>query len=135
MKPYTINQYIAKDSFVFTEDIHKEDTSLAMASLDLDSLFTNIPLKVTIDIYRDLLFDSKEAVDGLFKADFRELLTIAITESFILFDGRFFQQTDGVAMGSPFRIYRLRIFFFVTMNATGFPTVQIPSSPCAISDM
>ena len=101
MKPYTINQYIAKDSFVFTEDIHKEDTSLAMASLDLDSLFTNIPLKVTIDIYRDLLFDSKEAVDGLFKADFRELLTIAITESFILFDGRFFQQTDGVAMGSP----------------------------------
>ena len=29
------------------------------------------------------------------------MLTIATTESFILFDGEYYQQIDGVAMGSP----------------------------------
>ena len=101
MKPFTTNQYTAKDSFAFTEDIRKQDSSLAMASLDVDALFTNIPLNETIDICCQLLFQDTDRVDGLSRAEFRELLTIATTESFILFDGRYFQQIDGVAMGSP----------------------------------
>ena len=101
MKPFTTNQYTAKDSFAFAEDIRKQDASLAMASLDVDALFTNIPLNETIDICCQLLFKDTDRVDGLSRTEFRELLTIATTESFILFDGRYFQQTDGVAMGSP----------------------------------
>ena len=50
MKPLTTNQYTAKDSFSFTEDIRKQDSTLSMASLDIDSLFTDIPLD-----YRHLL--------------------------------------------------------------------------------
>ena len=72
-----------------------------MASLDVDALFTNIPLNETIDICCQLLFKDTDRVDGLSRTEFRVLLTIATTESFILFDGRYFQQTDGVAMGSP----------------------------------
>ena len=55
MKPFTTNQYTAKDSFAFTEDIRKQDSAKFMASLDVDSLFTNIPLNATIDICVELL--------------------------------------------------------------------------------
>ena len=71
-----------------------------MASLDVDSLFTNISLDETIDICCNLVFENKK-VDGLLKEDFRPLLTTATTESFILSDGKYYQQIDGVAMGSP----------------------------------
>ena len=78
-----------------------QDPALTMASLDVDSLFTNIPLAETVDICCDLVFKGKMIVDGLAKEDLKELLTIATTESFILFDGEYYQQIDGVAMGSP----------------------------------
>ena len=72
-----------------------------MSSLDVDSLFTNIPLKETVKICSNLLFRDSPIVDGLNKDEFEKLLTLATTESFILFDGSYYQQTDGVAMGSP----------------------------------
>ena len=72
-----------------------------MASLDVDSLFTNIPLYETIDICADLLFRDNPIVDGLNKSEFKQLLTLATTESFILFNGSYYRQIDGVAMGSP----------------------------------
>ena len=72
-----------------------------MASLNVDSLFTNIPLSETINICCELVFKGKMIVDGLCEKDFKQLLTLATTESFILFDGTYYQQIDGVAMGSP----------------------------------
>jgi hypothetical protein len=45
LKPFTTNQYTVKDSFSFAHDIQKLDTAYFMASLDVDSLFTNIPSK------------------------------------------------------------------------------------------
>ena len=101
LKPYTSNEYTAKDTFSFAEDIRKQDSTVFMSSLDVDSLFTNIPLQETIDICCDLLFRDQPIVDGLSKSDFRKLLTLATTESLILFNGSYFQQIDGVAMGSP----------------------------------
>jgi len=101
MKPLTTNEYTAKDSFSFAEDIRLQDSAKSMASLDVDSLFTNITLDETIDICCELLFQNTDVVDGLSRDDFKELLTTATKESFILFDGDYFQQIDGVAMGSP----------------------------------
>ena len=101
LKPFTTNEYTAKDSFSFASEIRRQDPSQTMASLDVDSLFTNIPLSETIDICCDLVFKGKIIVDGLRKKDFRKLLTLATSESFILFDGMYYKQIDGVAMGSP----------------------------------
>ena len=101
MKPLTTNEYTAKYYFSFATDVRKQDTAKSMASLDVDSLFTNIPLAETIDICCNLLYQHAETVDGLTRNEFKELLTIATTDSFILFNGNFFQQIDGVAMGSP----------------------------------
>ena len=101
LKPFTSNKYTAKDSFSFAHDIQMQDTSQYMASLDVDSLFTNIPLVETINICCDLLFRDQPIVDGLNKSEFKTLLQLATQESFILFNGSYYKQIDGVAMGSP----------------------------------
>ena len=72
-----------------------------MASFDFESLFTNIPLQETIDFCVKLLFNDKSIIDGFTITDFHHLLTITMSESLVLFDGEYYKQIDGVAMGSP----------------------------------
>ena len=57
-----------------------------MGSLDVDSLFTNIPLEETIDICTNMLFENMEKVEGLSEIEFRELLSLAIKQSLFLMD-------------------------------------------------
>ena len=72
-----------------------------MGSLDVDSISTNIPLEETIDICTNTLFENMEKVEDLSKIEFKELLSIAIKESYFIFNGRLYKYVDGVAMGSP----------------------------------
>ena len=50
IQPHTINEYTVRDTFNFVSMLDTKDHRLVMASLDVDSLFTNIPLDETIDI-------------------------------------------------------------------------------------
>ena len=72
-----------------------------MASLDVDSLFTNIPLEETIDIVTNGVYGTKRKVKGLWKQDFKDLLRISTQGTVFYFDGSYYRQIDGVAMGSP----------------------------------
>ena len=45
LEPLTKNKCIVKDSFNFTTEIVEQDSSNFMRSLDIDSLFTNIPVE------------------------------------------------------------------------------------------
>ena len=72
-----------------------------MASLDVESLFTNIPLEETMTIGSRRLYHRKKKVGGLLKRHFEWLLRLATLQSFFIFNDRFYQQIDGVAMGSP----------------------------------
>ena len=72
-----------------------------MASFDVELLFTNILLQETIDLFVQKLIEDKNYIDGLSKDSFREMLTVTMTESFILFDNEYYKQHDGVAMDSP----------------------------------
>ena len=101
LSPLTSNDFTVKDSFTFAEDIRSQDQNLYMATLDVDSLFTNLPLDETIDICVSLLFKDSDVVNGLTKEDVHKLLNIATKESFFMFDKCYYKQTDGVAMGSP----------------------------------
>ena len=49
LEPLTHNEFTIKDSFNFAQEISTHDSSLYMANLDVESLFTNIPLNETID--------------------------------------------------------------------------------------
>ena len=73
-----------------------------MASFDVDveSLFTNNPLQETIDLGVERLFNDKPNIDVFSITDFHELLTITMSESFVLLDGEYYKQIARVAMGS-----------------------------------
>ena len=43
LNPVTKNEYTIKDSFQFAEEIYGQDPTLPTGSVDVDSLFTNIP--------------------------------------------------------------------------------------------
>ena len=101
LKSLTSNEYTVKDSFAFAEEVVEQDSEFFMGSLDVDSLFTNIPLEETIDICTNTLFENMEKVEGLSKIEFKELLSLATKESYFIFNGQLYKQVDGVAMGSP----------------------------------
>ena len=67
LAPLTSNEYTIKDSFSFAEELLSFDSNLVMASFDVESLFTNIPLKETIDLCADLLFYDRTNIDGITK--------------------------------------------------------------------
>ena len=98
----TYNELTVQDSFHFAKEILEQDSSLYMGSLDVDSLFTNIPLDETIDICTNLIYtDNTTTIEGIDKKEFKTLLTLATKESFFLFNETLYKQKDGVAMGSP----------------------------------
>ena len=41
-----------------------------MGSLDVDSLFTNIPLEETIDIYANTIYSQQDEIEGIKKEEF-----------------------------------------------------------------
>ena len=67
-----------------------------MASLDVDSLFTNIPLDETTNICVDNLYNENENSLNIPKHDLRNLLNIATKESFFMFNNKYYKQVDGV---------------------------------------
>ena len=54
------NEFAVKDSFHFAEEIVDQQYDLFMGSLDVDFLFTNIPLDETIEICIYKLFEESE---------------------------------------------------------------------------
>ena len=58
-------------------------------------------VKICINITAKKLYQRKRKVGGLLKRHFIELLTLATTQTCFLFNECYYQQIDGVAMGSP----------------------------------
>ena len=71
-----------------------------MGSLDVDSLFTNIPLDETIDICINQLFENTDTAEGFKKSELKHLLCLPTKESYFIFNGLLYKQVDGAAMGS-----------------------------------
>ena len=72
-----------------------------MASLDVDSLFTSIPLEEIISVCCDSLFSNSDKVKNINRNDFEKFLRAALQNNFFNFEGKIYQQIDVVAMGSP----------------------------------
>ena len=108
----TQNEDTVTDSFHFAEEICKQDANLYMASLDMDFLFTNIPLDETIDICIDSLYKDSENTAKIPKDVFRNLLNVATKELFFMFNNKFYKQIDDVAIGSPLGPALANIFVY-----------------------
>ena len=71
-----------------------------MASFDIKSLFTNIPLDETIEIISNELFKDRDTHLIYTKKQFINLLDLAIKDSAFIFYNSLYVQVDGVVMGS-----------------------------------
>ena len=71
-----------------------------MVSFDVESLFTSIPLDECIDIAIRYIYQGNPGLK-INAADLRRLFAFATAETGFLFAGVFYDQIDGVAMGSP----------------------------------
>ena len=80
-----------------------------MTSFDVCTLFT-IPLQQTVDICLSKLYAGTDKVHNLLKTDFRELILFAVKENHFIFNNNFYDQLDGVAMGSPLGPLLVNIF-------------------------
>ena len=58
-------------------------------------------MKEIIDLCVELLFNDNPKVDGFTITDLRELLTVTLSESLVLFDGEHHKQIGGVEVSSP----------------------------------
>ena len=101
LEPITTNQFTIKNSFEFAKEVIEQDSGLFMVSLDVEPIFTNIPLEETINISCDSLFGSEAKINDFSRSDFKKLLRMALQNNFFNFDGKIYKQTDGVAIGSP----------------------------------
>ena len=100
LEPITTNKFTIKNSFEFAKEVIEQDSGLYMASLDVESLFTNIQLEETINISCDSLFSNEAKINNFNRNDFEKLFRMALQNNFFNFDGKIYKQTDGVAMGS-----------------------------------
>ena len=102
LDPLTRNEFTVKNSFEFVSEITNINLNqFVMASFDVESLFTNIPLDETIDIICNSLFEENEKFKKFTKTQFSKLLNFAVKDSPFLFNNKLYLQTDGMAMGNP----------------------------------
>ena len=76
-----------------------------MKILNIDFLFTNVPLEGTIYICTYPLFENNKRVEENLKEgkgrEFKELLYLVTKESYFIVNGKLYKKIDGVASGSP----------------------------------
>ena len=80
----------------------KTNVDKFMLSFDVESLFTNIPTLETIEIILKKIYQrNRKYFHGLTKDELKKLLIVCTQGSYFQFNNDFFDQVDGVSMGSP----------------------------------
>ena len=101
LSPLVPNYYSCKDTFYFVSQIKNANLSKKfLVSYDVTSLFTNIPLQETIDIAINLIF-SHNANLNITRKELKKLFLFATSKTHFIFNSKFYNQIDGVAMGYP----------------------------------
>ena len=94
------SKYCIKDTFEFVNSVRDYNLKdFKMMSLDIASLFTNVPVYETIDVIVSTITDNNIDL-GIDVNVLRELLVLCTTDVQFLFGGQLYRQIDGVAMGS-----------------------------------
>ncbi|XP_064098125.1 uncharacterized protein LOC135209357 [Macrobrachium nipponense] len=102
LEPLAKGPYTLTCSADFKDEIIKQDSDLFMVSLDVESLFTNVPVGETIQIILNKLFPDDDALFHNFSKNlFKQFLELAVLDTAFIFNGVLYKQVEGMAMGSP----------------------------------
>ena len=111
-----MNEYTLKNSYEFRDHMALKHfpTGSVMASFDITSLFTNVPIEETINIATDSLYEENNKVRNIKKEDFKKLLKTCVEDNHFLFNNTHYIQHEGFAMGSPLSAPMANIFFMLS---------------------
>ena len=102
IKPHIPDTYLLRSTENFIERL-KEcpcNNKNTMVSFDVVSLFTNVPLKETVELVIERLYDNNNSNAIPFeKSVFRQLMFMA-TQGLFMYNDKLYKQIDGVTMGS-----------------------------------
>ncbi|KAF2351900.1 hypothetical protein FHG87_017344, partial [Trinorchestia longiramus] len=102
ISPYLPAKYQINSTDEFLQIIRVTRPQGIIASLDVESLFTNVPVLPTIDIICETVYKDPTAAPPVDANLLKKLLIACTTECpFFHIDGTLYLQTDGVSMGSP----------------------------------
>lgn len=95
-------KYFVRDSFDFQKFITTQviPAGHCLISLDVSSLFTNIPQKLVMKIIQDR-WDQIKDITKIVKTSFIKLLKNCMDASMFMFNGCYYKQLFGMPMGSP----------------------------------
>ena len=114
LSPVVPDDYSCKNTFPFVSQIKNANlTGKFLVSYDVTSLFTNISLQETIDIAINLIFNHNLNLN-ITKKELKKLFLFATSQIHFLFNGKFYDQIDGVAMSSPLAPVLANIFMVFT---------------------
>ena len=101
LSPLVPNDYSCKYTFSFVSQSKNANLSRKfLVSYNVTSLFTNIPLQETVDIAINLIFNHNPNLI-ITKKELKKLFLFATWQTHFIFNSKFYNQIDGVAMGSP----------------------------------
>ena len=81
LRPFSTNTFTINDTFTFVKELRElniNTNDVIMASFDVKSLFTNIPLDETINIIIDKCFASATHYHSISRDQFRDLLNLSV---------------------------------------------------------
>ena len=81
----------------------KLDPEELLVSFDVTSLFTNVPVDEAVEVTRRLLEEDETLGErtALTADSIAELLKLCLKSTYFRFEGKFYEQREGAAMGSP----------------------------------
>ena len=103
ISPYIPTEHSVQSTDEFVDILRSQKPKGALASLDVESLFTNVPVQQTIEIILEYVYNNQTIrPPKLPKRVLEQLLLSCTTEApFRCPEGKLYVQVDGVAMGSP----------------------------------
>ena len=100
LSPLVPHDYTCKNTFSFVSKIKNANLSRKfLVFYDVTSLFNNIPLQETIDIAINLIFNHNSNLN-ITKKELEKLFLFATSQIHFIFKSKFYNQINGVAMGS-----------------------------------
>ena len=118
LAPLIPDDYSCKDTFSLIFQIKNENLSKKLlVSYNVTSLLTNIPLQEAIDIAINLTFNNNPNLN-ITKKELTKLFFFATSQTHSLFNSKFYNQIDAVAMGFPLAPVLANIFMGF-MNLSG----------------
>ena len=84
---YATNEYTLHNSYDFFDNIrHMNLKNKYIVSMDIESLYTNIPVRETIDILTNLIYENDNSFRNMSKLNFKKMLECITSNTFFIFN-------------------------------------------------